>query len=237
VGTIAPNQQPDFGGFISNTFVSYIHASSRRIEIRALKNEALHVNRYQRFSLEQLFPTPLSLLLMSEFVHDRIDSDVRRRLIAETGFDDKSAWRKHKWGVSSDVTDVFERKVDQNYWAFKFTTIGSYPDKAIQKLSEQYPLIDFTVRYFASDSSQAGDVKYRFGNVVRDSRWDATTYASLIVQLKGKGVVIDNEAGRLVVKYNSNFEGSVPRDEFSCIFGVTFDQPHSDDESFFTEFA
>ena len=212
---------------MNNTITTFLNAVSIRSEIRKLKKDAPAITngpeKHQKpFSLERLIPTPLPLLLVEDTFFLDIEDDVYLRLEAETGFTTRSEWRKHNWGVSEDVTNVYERKIDTNFWFCKFNSVQAPPLEAIRQLSARYPRVEFNIRFFGVDAMIAGDMFCRQGQLYKKDIIQGATYNDLLTRLNRKGVVICNEKRQLRLKYHRKFSGTV-LDEFSLIFGVNFD--------------
>ena len=211
---------------MNNKITSFIHAVSPRREIRKLKKDAPAITTgpdkpQQLVSVEQFIPTPLALL-MEELSFGSSDGYIINRLVTETGFSNLSDWRIHNWGVSEDITNVFERKNDTNYWMFKFDSVQAPPLEAIRQLSTRYPRVEFNIRFFGVDAMIAGDMFCRHGQLYKKDIYQGATYNDLLTRLKRNGVVICSEERQLRVKYNCRFSGAV-LDDFSLIFGVNFD--------------
>ena len=212
---------------MTNTITSYIHAVGRRSDIREIKIDSFTITNgpekhKKPFSLERWIPTPLPLVMVESTYFEDFEDDVYRRLAAETGFTSRSAWRKHNWGVSEDVTDVFERKIDTIYWMFKFYSVQAPPLEAIRQLSARYPRVEFNIRFFGVAEMIAGDMFCRQGQLYKKDIYQGATYNDLLTRLNRKGVVICNEKQQLRLKYNYKFSGAA-LDDFSLIFGVNFD--------------
>jgi hypothetical protein len=202
-----------------NTYHNFLLAWSTRDEIRDLKKDStpdIRVDSYLPFSLNRLIPTPVSLLLLD--VSKCKDEEIPYRVYKETGFWDRRDWQERHWGVDDDVTDVFEREGDKNYWALKFTSTKFAPALAIKRLSKAYPMVHFCHKYFSTDTSIAGHVVYGNGELKNEKRYVDQEYAKFVSYFQKKGLFIDKANVSLVVNYTDKLKNRGTTDVFSSIF-------------------
>jgi hypothetical protein len=206
-------------GITNNTYHSFLLAYSKRDVIRELKKTSPDTWNRNRlpFSLNRFIPTPISLLLLDGYSSKR-DSELDLRVFKETGFWNKHAWQTHHWGVADDVTDVFERGNDKNYWAIKFNTTGCPPTPAIERLSEAYPMVHFCHKYFGTETSVAGHKVYVNGIQMNGKTYTDKAYANYVSDFQRKGLSITNGTVNMVVNYSDQIQNGGTTDVFSAVF-------------------
>ena len=214
-------------------FKNYALARSTRDNIRKLKKKSgTYVNRnFQEFSLDSHLQIPASLLMI-DLLHTMDRYRVEERVRMETGFTKTTDWCGHHWGVPSDVSDVSERYIDKSYWAFEFTSFPCPPVKAFQRLSENFPQVQFSHRYFGIGEKIAGEVTYSYGKPTKENRYEGHAYTELMSKLVKSGIFLSFDSGDQTVRCNENFRGETIDtnfygevvDDFSCIYGVNFSE-------------
>jgi len=167
---------------------------------------------------------------MIDHVNSSLRHNVRVRVHDETGFFKVDEWREYHWGASSDVFEVSEREGDKNYWAFEFTSLQSTPVRAFQRLSENYPNVQFHHRYFGVGEQIAGEISYTYGQPTTEIRFEGHAYDKLMSTFGESGIILRFDSGDCSIRYNQNFKGETidPKlngkivDKFSCIYGGNF---------------
>jgi hypothetical protein len=200
---------------MNNRIDNFLLAWSTREEIRKLR-KAPNVSwekGFRPFSLSSYLPAPVSLRLL-EYEYE---SPLFLQAYKETGYFSKNCWQSGEWGVRYDVTGVFEREGDNNYWALKFNTKDTPPSLAIKKISKMHPSVSFNHKYFDTANSVAGSVTYLNGRKNAEV-FKGTRYNELIGDLKKRGLHISNDSVRMEIDYTNHDRKHCTTDVFTAAF-------------------
>jgi len=196
-------------GITMNTYHNFLLMKSTRDDIRRHRD-------YLPFSLSRLLPVPADLVMLDKILLDFYWT--RRPVEKEIGFGCALDWKRHNWGVTSDVTDVFEREGDTNYWAIKFGTTGCPPTNAIRRFSETNPSVHLCHKYFNTAQSTAGNVVYDNGEMKQEKNYFGQSYLNLVSGFQKKGLHINKEYVAMAIYYTDKQRNAGTTDVFSAVF-------------------
>lgn len=98
-----------------------------------------------------------------------------KELIAKYGADNWYDWCHINWGVKWDVTGELNYQEDESL-CYIFDSAWSPPTKAIVKMSEKYPSLDFSLDYEETGMMFRGSLTVIEGEIVEDFEEDIESF-------------------------------------------------------------
>lgn len=146
---------------------NYLTITGPKEEIEKFKNAALGPNEEcsgrvykQIISLKSLFPCPQGISI-----------------------DSKAAWRMENWGTLGlypDETHV--REDSDNCYSIKFTSHATPPISAFNKISGDYPELDFELKYWGFTDGWCGGHRFKNGETVDTIYFENDEYEALFTE-------------------------------------------------------
>jgi hypothetical protein len=94
----------------------------------------------------------------------KIQADLAKKAIDETGYMDWYQWSIDKWGTKWNAQSVEKSITSDNSVSYFFMTAWSFPEPVIRELARQFPDLTFDGNFFEEAASFEGDFEYAPGS-------------------------------------------------------------------------
>ena len=97
-----------------------------------------------------------------------MSADFKRKFGTDNWYD----WQYNNWGTKWDIDNVNVDCEDDYLLEYDFATAWSSPIAWLEKVAEQYPKLDFTIKYEEEEMGFMGKVKASGGKIISDKYID-----------------------------------------------------------------